>query len=489
MEVMPRRDSSSILREMALPTTPLLVPRLGSILLLFAAIDSTFALFRVFDWYAGAIRGLMLAALLGGLLLLGRIPPMPGEHRSRPRWITMLILAALALNLTFAIYTVARTARSGIIPLDQGQSSSTAAQLLRQGINPYGVGTLADISTFMSRVPSLTAKGVGPHWPDSTPLYLAAERYALHPDLATARLLLPAPNPTLAEATRGERALFGYKYGPVPMLGAAMLLPLAGPAAVMVLNAAACFALFAVLAVLLHRLTLDRAIVGLAFLMILCERNISWNYLNLSATDVWPLLFGALAVLATLNRRPILLGLTLGLALGSKLFPSLLFLPLLLMPFRPKAIAIFALSLAALYLPWIVWDARGLFYNLLLWPFLMKDNTSWLYYLGDRATLPIRTALVVVIGWAWWRQLAEGDPARLPLTLALVATATCAAGGVFHNDYVPWFSIWLPLALAVQFGGVRESLDLGPAPRLQKSTSSNPIFSRIKYNGLNLLSS
>lgn len=447
---------------------------LGSILLLFAAIDSAFALFRVFDWYAGAVRGLMLAALLVGLILLGRVPPMPSEHRPRPRWIMMLVLAALAIDLSFAVYTVARTARSGIIPLDQGQSSSTAAQLLLQGINPYGVGTLVDISTFLDRgVPSLTAKGVGPHWPDATPLYLAAEHYARHPDPATARLLLPAPaDPTLAAATRGDRALFGYKYGPVPMLAAAVLLPLIGPAAVMVLNAAACFALFAVMAVLLHRLTLDRAIVGLALLMILCERNISWNYLNLSATDVWPLLFGALAALATLDRRPILLGLTLGLALGSKLFPSLLFLPLLLMPFRPKAIAIFALSLAALYLPWIVWDARGLFYNLLLWPFLMKDNTSWLYYLGDHATLPVRAALVVVIGWAWWRQLAEGDSARLPLTLALVATATCAAGGVFHNDYVPWFSIWLPLALAVRFGGVRGSL----GPRHTHSVLAGPVL-------------
>jgi hypothetical protein len=208
------------------------------------------------------------------------------------------------------------------------------------------------------------------------------------------------------------------------------------------------------MAMLLRRLTPDQAVAGLALLMILCERNVSFNYVNNSATDVWPLLFGAVAVLATLDRRPVLLGLALALALGSKLFPSVLFLPLLMMPFRPKAVVVFALALGGLYLPWIVWDATGFLYNVLLWPLAMgKDTTSWLYHLGDHATLAARAALVVMIGWAWWRQLADGDPASLPWTLALVGTATVAAGGVFHNNYVPWFSIWLAPALAIRFGG------------------------------------
>jgi hypothetical protein len=41
-----------------------------------------------------------------------------------------------------------------------------------------------------------------------------------------------------------------------------------------------------------------------------------------------------------------------------------------------------------------------------------------------------------------------------------------AAGTVIHNNYVPWFSIWLPLALAEAFAPTprRGTIALGQAP-------------------------
>src|SRR5262249_22589515 len=122
--------------------------------------------------------------------------------------------------------------------------------------------------------------------------------------------ILPVPaKGQLTEAAMREARLTGYKYGPVFIILTAPFVLFRLPAAVVLLNAAACFGLFAVMWQLLRRLSV--AFAGIGMLALLLDRFIAWNYLENTATDVWALLFCALAVHAYLARRPMAVALNL----------------------------------------------------------------------------------------------------------------------------------------------------------------------------------
>ncbi len=66
----------------------------------------------------------------------------------------------------------------------------------------------------------------------------------------------------------------------------------------------------------------------MALAALLVDPHVLRDFLYLTASDVWPLLFGAAAVLAARKGAPVAMGVALELALVSNLVPSLLYLPL-----------------------------------------------------------------------------------------------------------------------------------------------------------------
>jgi hypothetical protein len=103
-----------------------------------------------------------------------------------------------------------------------------------------------------------------------------------------------------------------------------------------------------------------------------------------------------------------------------------------------------------IYAPFAWWDGTGLAHDLLLWPMAMApDDTSWVADAPSWAIAAARIALGAAMVWLAL-QWSTGREAR---TLAMLAILAAAAAPQFHNNYVPWFSVWMVLATAEAFAG------------------------------------
>ena len=305
-----------------------------------------------------------------------------------------------------------------------------------------------DFGAFRSRAPQRRAAGFQPVTTQKDESD-ALTRYDRTLDPHVRKDLIP---PQAAAAAQREASLYGYKYGPLVLVATATIAPFGYPAGVLILNGAICFALFGVMWAILRIIAEPRlALAGAAMLALLLDRHITRNYIDRSATDVWALLFGALAVLAFLSRRPLLSATAVACAIGCKTLPGLLFLPLL---FRFRAVApllVFVAILAAIYLPWVIWDPRGILFNGLLWPLYMTaDWTSWQFHAPYWAVIAARATALVALNLLWLRYVL-GREQRLFWTLAVSATLVLLASGYLRNGYIPWVSLWMVAAMVEAF--------------------------------------
>jgi hypothetical protein len=435
----------------------------------FVAVQGWLGLLLIFEWGHGIARGVILGGLLGGLILL-RFRPRPasevvGDSGALLHSLRVFLIFALIVDLGVVSYATIRSVRTRQIPMDQGQSTWRAARLLRRGENPYGVGALVDFTAFQYRTRFRQAAGMESKLPAGAALDAALLRYDENLDPALRREILPVPEGgRLTMAAGREARLVGYKYGPVPMIVTAPFVSLGVPAIVLLLNAIACIGLFAALWQLLKGTGGGPFLTGLGLLALLLDPYIAWNYLDHTATDVWALVFAGLAVLASSSEMPIATGAALALAVGSKIFPSLLFAPLLLRFRSARSVAVFTGLVAAIYLPWLVWDPASLVYNVFLFPILRpKDSTAWLYYAPSRAAIVVQGIGLLFIGVLWLRFLA-GRERRLFWTLAVINTILLLVAGSFHDNYLPWASTWVTVAIVEAFAIVKTGRPEGGLP-------------------------
>jgi len=395
-----------------------------------------------------ALAGLLLL-ILGFLVALWRFGARPGDAAAR------LVIAALLILLTIqAVRTIENSAFAAVqtnrLRLDEGRTTLVAARLLWHGENPYATGALVDDTAFGARLQRRIAIGVGPTMPLDA-VDAAVQRYlsGLDPELRQA--LVPAPGPDAPVAARREVAVLGYKYGPVPLLVSAALEPAFGPAAVPLGNGLACLALFGVLGLVLYRTGAGAIGGGLALMALMVDPMIYQYFLFWTATDVWALLFGFSALLFALRRRDAALGVALGLALGSKIVPAILFLPLLLVTRSKRAAAAFALTAAAVLLPWVGWDASGFFANVFLWPSMMAPvPNSWVF--GAPPWLVLSARIVLAIGMLLLGlRIGLRREKRLCSAMAIINVLVVAGAAATWNNYVTWFSTWMVLAIAEVF--------------------------------------
>ena len=444
----------------AFPAPPSSARALGLAGALALVVAASFA-FRFIDWDEGPTRGLILLMMLGAMARLGA----PGAGATVGPRLNFLVNAVIAgaavLWLSTAVATITTSARTGAIPMDQGQTTWRAGRLLLRGENPYGFGALVDFQAYFDRMSQRKAAGLQPEIaPDALKSALQAYDSTLAAPERDA-ILPPAP----AEGPAAlEAHLLGYKYGPLFPLLALPFVVLGQPAAIMALNAlVAALAVAALYVTLRERVGAPLAKLGLAAL--LCDNTILYNFVMKSGTDIWALLFCILAVRAVLRDRPSWGALALAIGFGFKIFPCALLFPMLLKDRRVAPAFAFAGVAAAIYAPFALADFSGLVHNVFLWPaYLGTDTTSWVAFAPPLAGRIARLLGLAAIAALWARYLLGREPSLFRV-LALVALLALVTSAAFHNNYVPWASIWVIAALVERFG-----------PSNSKSSASRSVY-------------
>lgn len=404
------------------------------------------------DWGFGRERTL-LALLLGAAALLARSPA--GRLRLRARgallalWLPALWLTGQDLRTGLA--SVAVAARTGEIRIDQGQNTLRAARLLRtRGEDPYGEGQLLDLEAWGSRERQRAEAGLrAPLGREAAAQARAAWWDRLDP--AARAQLLPAAT---APAARAEARLYGYKYGPLLPLVTLPLEAVAGPAAVPALQLVLYLAWLLLLLAVLRAAGAEPAALPLLLCALSLEGSAAKNFLFLSTSDVWVLAACAGGVLAALRGARVALGLCAAAALGCKAFPAALLLPLVWVWGGRAGWLALGGGLCALYLPFLAWDAAGLWANLARWPSAMApDSTGWLSFLApaQRAAARGLAGAALLVACAGYARLRPALPFGW---LAFASALGIAAGPAFHGNYAPWVVGWgLCAVLAAFFVG------------------------------------
>jgi hypothetical protein len=401
----------------------------------------------------GITRGIIFCCFLVGLIFLRFFPrsassPHPAGANAMTPLLKFLLVATVVADLAMMAVSSATSLETSKIPMDEGQTSWRAARLLWHDQNPYASGALVDFSAYRSRMPQRQNAGFRPILTQQdAAAALAHYDSALDPRIRD-RLIPGQQGPTAQRESR----LYGYKYGPVILVATAAIIPFGYPGGVLILNGVICFALFAIMWAILRKVSGTQvALAGAAMLALLLDRHITRNYLDRSATDVWALFFGSLAVLAILLRRPKSAAIATAFAVGCKTVPGLLFVPLLLRCRSAAPLLVFLIVLGAIYLPWYIWDSQGLLFNAILWPLYMAtDFTSWQFYAPQWGALAARAIILVALGVLWLRYV-FGKEGRLFWTLAVSGTLVLLASGFLRNGYVPWVSLWAVAAIAEAF--------------------------------------
>ncbi len=421
------------------------------------------------DWEWGRERCALLAVL--ALVVLFARSPARIAIASRSLLVALWIAALLARGLSArtGIETLLHTASTGEIRLDQGQNTLRAARLFLRGEDPYARGQLLDLEAYFTRFPQRAQAGLLPRAPPEE-IRALAERWWRTLDPSARELLLPpAENPAAAR----ERALYGYKYGPILFLATAPVQALFGAAAVPLLQLVLWASFLTMLALSLRAAQVGAGGVPLALLAIALEPNVAHNALYLSASDVWALALMSSAMLAWLRGRPVALGLCTASAVGCKVLPAMLLAPLLFLPVRKQGAAfswaapLWCLGgLLVLFAPFALWDPLGLWADLALWPSAMRpDNTHWSFYAGEQVRAAARLILIaaVAVATVLLVRARRTEAAVWFRYLAAASAAAVLAGVAFHNNYAPWFTSWAACAAVASAFGPESASAQAPA--------------------------
>ncbi|HEY5209966.1 MAG TPA: glycosyltransferase 87 family protein [Stellaceae bacterium] len=370
----------------------------------------------------------------------------------------------MLLDLSIAGYTTMRVFETRHIPRDAGRTTWLAVRLLWQGENPFGLGALVDTTAFEERAPARLGTPLASSL-NPAAFASALKRYEATPDPELRRQLLPVSK-SLPRDLAVEARLSGYKYGPVILMVTAPFALINHPAVIMLLNAAATAGLFLALGLLAWQVAGEnKMLAALGIASLLLERSITAAYVSHSSTDIWALLPMAFAVLCHLQKRHVPMAILLAVAVAAKIFPALILVPLLLCD-RPRVrVPVFLATLALLLGPWFALDPLGFVANVFLWPMLMYPQAnSWIYFLSFPVATAARIVLFAGIGFVWWRYCSGREP-RLFWTAALASTLLLLAGNHFQNNYLPWATIWMQLAIVEAFRGRVTSAVLPARPR------------------------
>jgi hypothetical protein len=435
-------------------------------LALIALPPSVLVLARYFSWGAGPIRCTLCLALAAGVWLATRrrgYLSSPWDVGRRG-----LVLAALSGGL-LALHAqrfVADIQHGGECLTDMGRPSICAGEWLRHGLNP---------------------------WAECVPKLTAAERKALVPGSTWSecvhydRCLDRKAGGSYEHWTHhgpGFDFMDGYKYGP---LSALVYAPVVHPwreQGLFALNFA-CWIAQVVLMLLLARAAFPaqpaaawRGMLSYLLPLVLplarwlpsLHVETFWGSFELAppeqdtfvleltrrcSNDIIPVVLSLAAVWLAARARSAAAGCILGLSLAAKPLPGLLvwlFLPGVT-GVNARRLHLATIATATLcYLPVFIWSPRELIANLLLFSFLRPTNGS-----SIRPYLPpflescvsfLQLASVAWIAVRFYRQPAQRDLAGFLRASALATILFVALNKVVHGNYLLWIQPLIALALA-----------------------------------------
>jgi len=405
----------------------------------------TGTLFQVFDyWQDRPLRKTALFVAIGFLCWsLWRWTQRRRITVTRSPYLTWaLALAALLVlsnSLARGIESFMESRRVGDVVHDQGQIAHRALRLLARGVNPYGTRTMLDPLGFSYQVNVARTRGCTEADAD------AAQRKFTDYWTGTldfSQMLSLPPRIADAPACTAIRRRFqslGYHYGPVLLLAYVPLVQLLGPSGIYLVHLLMLVAWLIVLGAWLRKTMVTIpwiTALSATTVFLLAPRHVNEIFLYLTASDLVATVLASVGLLLWLQGRDVAAAVLLAASVGSKLFPGLLFAPLLLRNMRSTLI--FMAAVAALYLPFVLWDATGLFNNV-LYPFTIQDTTSPLASLPDLGRTLLRAGAAVGFG-SWILRLAIRNwPHRESLLfLVNLHIAALILGGMSKNNYLIW---------------------------------------------------
>jgi len=199
----------------------------------------------------------------------------------------------------------------------------------------------------------------------------------------------------------------------------------------------------------------SRAVATLVLCGLMLNPQMVKNFVVYTATDIWPLMLGLLAALLVQRGNRTSGALLIGLAIGCKIVPGVLFLPLLAGRPDARSSLAFLVGLVAPALPWLLFDAQGFLLNAMLWAGLADpDPSSWTFGLAPGLVLAGKAAFAAAaLASALWATLALSRNRNAYLPMALLAMLVIPLGSSFHNNYLSWFIVWSVLAIAAASPG------------------------------------
>ncbi|MDH5675303.1 MAG: hypothetical protein OEZ06_24495 [Myxococcales bacterium] len=430
--------------------------------------------FAQFDFGWGLLRGGSLIACMVVGLSLARARRSSVTPLVLPRAARQAVALFVVLSLAYHAYAAAdwnrRTHEADIIKLDQGQTLYRALRHFPE-VNPYARGVLLDPKYYIQLIQRHYHSGCL-HFPVEPPAREApaseherwrrqmlqlATRLWWQDDLHAAQQLMPRVESRLAcaDAALGFDSL-GFKYGPLTLATFAPGVALFGKVGVFVTQDL----LFALICGLVWLAARVRAgahtgVHWLALALLLSVPMLRDNLLRTSALDGTATVLCLAALWLWLRGHGAVVAMLLGCAVGAKLLPTLLYLPLLLTLPR-RCWLLFAACAITPYLPFLVWDARGLFDNVVMFPLTRGGNTTSLAFYLPAWARPLHAAAFAVVMLGFLARAARARFAVRPfMDYLLVAHMALLAGSqILHNNYSVWFGPLLALFV----------VELTPAP-------------------------
>jgi len=418
-----------------------------------AAVFAFLQLFRVFDYGAGRQRFVVLLAIPAvayGFRRLAR--PGPRDAAVDARWARemrlVFIIGATFLAL-LAGQTFAQARSMKAVHSDQAQGISRALELMRLRANPYGPTTFLQPHDFGHDLTQFESLGCG----SVSESRAWVEKAWVERGAALLAPVLPDP-PGFGPCEAVFRRLhsMGFRYGPVILAFYAPFVAALWESGFILAHALLMVIGLAFLIPLVKKQTGSLFAASAVGVLLVWTRPMRWEIFIQAHSDLLPTALAFAFYFLRRGERPMLAALAIGLSIGAKPLPGLIWLPLLAR--EPRALLLAVGVVAASFAPFIAWDPAG-FWNNLSYPFLNRytDSTAVAHYLPPPARKALSLAALGFCAGFGWRWLKKGG-ARAELDYLLVAhVAVLVSGTVFHNNYLVWLMPLMALVLMEPFRG------------------------------------
>ncbi len=413
-----------------------MVKRHLPLLLVTLVATGLFELFFHFDWDSGVVRAGVVVALLG-LMLFARALGRGRTRSAWPRWMLVVSSVVVALLVYWhfkeGLLSTWRQRRS-----EMGDIHVRTVRLLREGISPWGFGTVLESGAFryLIRDPASLACRAGSPPPDEAQQATMWDSPSRGDELFPERITAPG-----CEYAHALLAVVGYRYGPAMIAAYVPLIGALGRGGEYVTHLLFLLAILGALAVLLRPLSREGLL--MACVVLLGQSVLRWDTLYESDCDLIPTAMMLWALVAFEKGRFGAAGALAALTLAAKVFPAVFLLPLLIQDRRGRAAGAFLAVSALSWGPAFAVDGVGVWDNVFRFNLERAgDSTALSFFAPPAVMLAVRLGVVASCALAFWRFVLRPGAFEPMAFVAFCMGPFFVFSKVFHNNYLVW---WLPV--------------------------------------------